>query len=548
MDSAVVLAEARAAGFAPRALSFDYGQRHLVELEAAQRVVRAQAALDHRLLDHRTVRVDLSTLGGSALTDAIDVPTDRPDAEIGARVPVTYVPARNTVFLAVALGWAEVLGATDLFVGVNAVDYSGYPDCRPEFLGAFETLAALATAAGTERGARYRVHAPLMELSKADIVRRAAELDVDLGLTHTCYDPFLEDGPGSKDRPEIEIQSGGEPSSEPSSETSSGTAARRVLACGRCDACRLRLAGFAEAGVVDPVPYATEARHSVRAGGTTAALRESATLDALARVLRLAARLRAPDGCPWDREQTVRTLAPTLVEESFEAVDALDELARTGDATAAVEEIGDLVFAVALLCQVAAEEGAFDLAEAADHATRKLVRRHPHVFVERRELDKDAALAQWERIKATERAERGEEIDTSALAGVPVALPALQRAARLGTKAMATGFRWPDASGALEKVREEVGELDEAFASGDRGAIEHELGDVLLAAAQLANYLGLDPEACARGAAHRFESRFRAMERELGPTARDATLDQWMAAWGRAKRSTGSSATERTNI
>jgi 7-cyano-7-deazaguanine synthase len=514
MDSAVVLAEAREAGFAPRALSFDYGQRHAVELEAAERVARALGAVDHR-----TVRVDLSALGGSALTAALDVPTDRPDAEIGAGVPVTYVPARNTVFLSVALGWAEVLGATDLFVGVNAVDYSGYPDCRPRFLEAFETLAALATAAGTEGGARYRVHAPLMELSKADIVRRAVELDVDLGLTHTCYDPWIDRG---------EVDSNG---------------ARRVLACGRCDACRLRLAGFAEAGAVDPIPYAdveraAEAPILVRASGTTAALRESTTLDALARVLRLAARLRAPDGCPWDREQTVRTLAPALVEESFEAVDALDELARTGDATAAVEEIGDLVFAVALLCQVAAEEGAFDLAAAADHATKKLVRRHPHVFGERRELDPEAALAQWERIKAAERTERGAVTDVSALAGVPVALPALQRAARLGTKAMATGFRWPDASGALAKVREEVEELGEAFAGADRAAVEHELGDVLLATAQLANYLDLDPEACARAAAQRFETRFRSMESELGAAARDATLDQWMAAWGRAKKNT----------
>ncbi|QDU84206.1 Nucleoside triphosphate pyrophosphohydrolase [Planctomycetes bacterium Pla163] len=508
MDSAVVLAEARAAGFAPRALSFDYGQRHAVELEAAERVARAQGAVDHR-----TVRVDLSALGGSALTGSIDVPTDRPDAEIGAGVPITYVPARNTVFLSVALGWAEVLGATDLFVGVNAVDYSGYPDCRPAFLGAFEALAALATAAGTEGGARFRVHAPLMELSKADIVRRAAELDVDLGLTHTCYDPWIEGG---------------------------ANGARRVLACGRCDACRLRLAGFAEAGVVDPIAYAdaAESKDLARASGTTAALRESTTLDALARVLRLAARLRAPDGCPWDREQTVRTLAPALVEESFEAVDALDELARSGDATAAVEEIGDLLFAVALLCQVAAEEGAFDLAAAADHATKKLVRRHPHVFGERRELDPEAALAQWEAIKAAERAERGAAHDRSALAGVPVALPALQRAARLGTKAMATGFRWPDASGALAKVREEVEELGDAFASGERVAVEHELGDVLLAAAQLANYLDLDPETCARAATQRFESRFRSMETELGPAARDATLDQWMAAWGRAKRNT----------
>jgi 7-cyano-7-deazaguanine synthase len=220
MDSAVVLAEAVAAGFEAHALSFRYGQRHACELEAAARVAETLGAADHRV-----VTVDLSTLGGSALTDDIDVPKDRADEEIGAGVPSTYVPARNTVFLSVALGWAEVLGATDLFVGVNAVDYSGYPDCRPEFLRAFETLADLATAAGTEGGARFRIHAPLMELSKADIVRRADQLGVDLGLTHTCYDP-------------IERQSG------------------PPLACGRCDACRLRLAGFAAAGLTDPIDYA----------------------------------------------------------------------------------------------------------------------------------------------------------------------------------------------------------------------------------------------------------------------------------------------------
>ena len=219
MDSAVVLAEARAEGFRPFALSFRYGQRHAVELEAATRVCEAQGVTEHRF-----VTVDLSTLGGSALTDALEVPKGRSDDEIGSGVPVTYVPARNTVFLAVALGWAEIVGAADLFVGVNAVDYSGYPDCRPEFLRAFEDLARLATGAGAERGVRYRVHAPLMELSKAQIVLRAAELGVDLGITHTCYDPIID---GS-----------------------------RVLACGRCDACRLRLAGFEAAGMSDPVSYA----------------------------------------------------------------------------------------------------------------------------------------------------------------------------------------------------------------------------------------------------------------------------------------------------
>ncbi len=219
MDSAVVLAEARAAGYAPHALSFRYGQRHAVELEAASRVAEAVGAADHRV-----VEVNLGALGGSALTDRIEVPKDRHADAIGDGVPATYVPARNTVFLAVALGWAEVLDATDLFVGVNAIDYSGYPDCRPEFLRAFEALAQTATAAGAERGARYVVHAPLMELDKAGIVRRAAELGVDLGLTHTCYDPVVD-----------------------------GTS---VLSCGRCDACILRLRGFAQAGVSDPIPYA----------------------------------------------------------------------------------------------------------------------------------------------------------------------------------------------------------------------------------------------------------------------------------------------------
>lgn len=225
MDSAVTLAEARAAGFTPYALSFAYGQRHRCELDAAARVARALGAKEHR-----TVTVDLGALAGSALTsDALDVPKGR--AAIGAPgdVPVTYVPARNTVFLAVALGWAETLGATDLFLGVNALDYSGYPDCRPAFLEAFERLAAVATAAGAEDGVRFRVHAPLLELTKAQIVERADELGVDLGLTHTCYDPLVGEG-GERD----------------------GV----VLACGACDACILRLRGFAEAGRRDPIPYA----------------------------------------------------------------------------------------------------------------------------------------------------------------------------------------------------------------------------------------------------------------------------------------------------
>ncbi len=234
MDSAVTLAEAREAGFEPCALSFSYGQRQDCELEAARRVVASLGVEVHRI-----VSIDLRALGGSALTDDVEVPKDRDPDAIGADVPATYVPARNLVFLSVALGWAETLGATDLFLGTNAVDYSGYPDCRPEFLRAFEALALLATAAGAERGARFEVHAPLQALSKADIVLRAEALGVDLGLTHTCYDPL--------------VSSAGSPGSEGSPENS----APRVLACGRCDACGLRLRGFAEAGRTDPVPYAS---------------------------------------------------------------------------------------------------------------------------------------------------------------------------------------------------------------------------------------------------------------------------------------------------
>jgi 7-cyano-7-deazaguanine synthase len=219
MDSAVVLAEARAAGRRPVALSFLYGQRHGVELEAARRVARAQGVADHRL-----VAIDLASLASSSLTGRGEVEKDRDQARIGSDVPSTYVPARNTVFLALALGLAESIGAEELWIGVNAIDYSGYPDCRPEFLAAFERLANLATAAGTERGQRFRVRAPLMQLDKAAIVLRADALGVDLGLTHTCYDPVL--GPAG------------------------------ALACGRCDACRLRLAGFAAAGRSDPLPYA----------------------------------------------------------------------------------------------------------------------------------------------------------------------------------------------------------------------------------------------------------------------------------------------------
>jgi 7-cyano-7-deazaguanine synthase len=215
LDSATTAAIARDRGFALYALTVDYGQRHRFELQAAQRVARAVGARRHLVLS-----VDLARLGGSALTGAIDVPKDRDAHEIAQEIPVTYVPARNTVLLSLALGYAEVVGAADIFIGVNAVDYSGYPDCRPEYIAAFTRLANLATKAGVEGRLDYAVHTPLIELSKARIIRRGTALGVDYGLTHTCYDP------------------------DPSG-----------LSCGRCDACRLRLKGFAEAGLADPLKY-----------------------------------------------------------------------------------------------------------------------------------------------------------------------------------------------------------------------------------------------------------------------------------------------------
>jgi 7-cyano-7-deazaguanine synthase len=220
MDSAVALAEARSRGFECIALSLDYGQRHRRELAAAERVAKALGATDHRV-----VVLDMRPIGGSSLTADIAVPKDRTHEAIGHGVPTTYVPARNTVFLSIALGMAEAAGARDIFIGINALDYSGYPDCRPEFLRAFEDLARVATAAGAETGERFRVHAPLIEMTKADIVRRGRELGVDFALTHTCYDPVVR--------------------------------GRDVLACGRCDACTLRLKGFAEADLSDPIAYAS---------------------------------------------------------------------------------------------------------------------------------------------------------------------------------------------------------------------------------------------------------------------------------------------------
>ncbi len=211
MDSAVCIALAREEGFAVHALSVSYGQRHTSELQAADRVSKALGAVAHK-----TVVIDLRAIGGSALTDSdIEVP------EAGGQgIPVTYVPARNTIMLSLALGWAEVLGAADIFCGVNAVDYSGYPDCRPEFIAAFERLANLATRAGVE-GAGLHVHAPLLHMSKGDIVREGGRLGVDFALTVSCY-----------------------------------RAEEQGLACGHCDACALRAAGFADAGVADPTRYA----------------------------------------------------------------------------------------------------------------------------------------------------------------------------------------------------------------------------------------------------------------------------------------------------
>ena len=210
LDSATVLALAREQNLSCYALTFDYGQRHLIELDAAHRVAKLMGAVDHRM-----VRLDIGWMGGSALTDR-DIPV--PNAPSGG-IPVTYVPARNTVFLATALAWAEVLGAQDIFIGANAVDYSGYPDCRPEFIQAFENLANLATRAGVE-GRPFHIHAPLMCMSKAEIIRIGVRLGVDYSLTVSCYNPDL-DG----------------------------------LACGSCDACRLRIQGFAEAGIADPTRY-----------------------------------------------------------------------------------------------------------------------------------------------------------------------------------------------------------------------------------------------------------------------------------------------------
>ena len=215
MDSATTAAIALQEGFDVHALSVRYGQRHAVELDAARRVAERLGIRRHVIVD-----LDLRAFGGSALTGDVPVPKDTPLAEIGARIPSTYVPARNTIFLSLALAWAETLGARDLFFGANALDYSGYPDCRPEYLEAFARMADLATRAGVEEGSRLRIHTPLLRLTKAEIVARGIVLGLDYGVTSTCYDPAADGA-----------------------------------ACGRCEACLLRLKGFEEAGLPDPARY-----------------------------------------------------------------------------------------------------------------------------------------------------------------------------------------------------------------------------------------------------------------------------------------------------
>lgn len=263
---------------------------------------------------------------------------------------------------------------------------------------------------------------------------------------------------------------------------------------------------------------------------------------AFARLLAVVDRLRAPDGCPWDKKQTLATMAPHLVEEAHEAVEAI-ELGRTSQTA---EECGDVLMVVALLCRIAEQDGQFDLGIAAHGIADKLIRRHPHVFGEVVADTADQVVQNWEAIKKVEREEKQE--DASAIAGVPVALPALQRAHRVGGKAVSAGFRWADPRGALEKLREEQGELEEALAGVDvsrdgmpgvsaeqRARVEHELGDVFIAAAFVARYLDVDPERVAREAVRRFESRFRAMEGSLARPMKDASLDEMMSAWRSAK-------------
>jgi len=216
LDSATTLAVAKNQGFDCYALTFRYGQRHSIEIKSAKRIADAIGVIEHRILD-----IDLAAFAGSALTDrSLDVPKGRNIISRGTDIPVTYVPARNTIFLSFALAWAETLGIFDIFIGVNAIDYSGYPDCRAEFIKAFQKLANLATAAGVEGKGKYKIHTPIIKMTKAEIIKTGAKLNLDYSLTHSCYDPD-----------------------------------EKGRACGRCDSCRLRLKGFAEAGLKDPVEY-----------------------------------------------------------------------------------------------------------------------------------------------------------------------------------------------------------------------------------------------------------------------------------------------------
>ena len=215
IDSTTAMAIAKHEGFKIYSLSFFYGQRHAFELEAAQKVANAIGVTEHLVIN-----IDLKQIGGSSLTDDIDVPKDRDEQEITREIPVTYVPARNTIFLSFALAWAEVLKSSDIFIGVNAIDYSGYPDCRPEYIDAFERMANLATKAGVEGTTRIRIRTPLIRLTKAKIIQKGIDLGVDFALTHSCYDPSPQG-----------------------------------LACGKCDSCFLRRKGFKEAGVTDPTRY-----------------------------------------------------------------------------------------------------------------------------------------------------------------------------------------------------------------------------------------------------------------------------------------------------
>ena len=215
LDSTTCLANAKKEGFTPFALSFRYGQRNKIEIDASRKIANFLGAKDHLISD-----IDLSLFGGSALTDEIEVPKDRGDSILSDEIPVTYVPARNTIFLSFALAYAEVLRANDIFIGVNALDYSGYPDCRPEYIASFQSMANIATKSGVEGNNQFIIHTPLMEMNKADIIKRGIKLGVDYGLTRSCYDPFENANP-----------------------------------CGHCDACTLRIKGFKEANITDPLTY-----------------------------------------------------------------------------------------------------------------------------------------------------------------------------------------------------------------------------------------------------------------------------------------------------